>query len=234
MKRLAIAALCALSIGITAVSAGGDDPCMPKGGATVDGKCLLTTEARVTVDYPLELGQNEVVASTIDPFIQSVRDNFFQTISGAFIPAPGPYELDITYEEVKHSDTLVSLVFTVYEFTGGAHGNTATQTYLFDLQNGIPLTLDSLFTDTDAALAVINPLVEADISAKLGDMLDAQWLHDGTGTNPANYQQFALDGANLIFYFPPYQVAPYAAGTQTVSIPLRQLADVLAPVLFEG
>jgi peptidoglycan-N-acetylglucosamine deacetylase len=234
MKRLAIAALCALSVGISAVWAGGDDPCMPKGGTMVDGKCLLTTEARVTVDYPLELGQNEVVASTIDPFIQSARDNFFQIIGDTFIPATGPYELDITYEEVKHSDTLVSLVFTVYEFTGGAHGNTITQTYLFDLQNGTTLTLDDLFTDTAAALEVINPLVEADISAKLGDMLDAQWLQDGTGTNPNNYQSFALDGANLIFYFPPYQVAPYAAGTQTVSIPLSQLSSVLAPALFAG
>jgi hypothetical protein len=229
MKRLAIAALCALCIGVSAVSAGGDDPCMPKGGAMVEGRCLLSTEAHATVDYPLELGQNEVVSSTIDPFIQATQASFFETVGAAFSPAPGPYELDVTYEELHHSDTIVSLVFTTYEFTGGAHGNTLHQTYTFDLQHGVVLTLDNLFTDTAAALAVIDPIVEADLTAKLGDMLDVQWLTDGTGTNPDNYQAFALDADNLIFYFPPYQVAPYAAGTQTVSIPLSELSSVLAP-----
>lgn len=229
MKRLIIAALCAFSLGVTTVFAGGDDPCMPKGGTTVDGKCLLTTEAHATVDYPLDLGQNEVVASTIDPFIQSAQQNFFQTVGGAFIPAPGPYELDITYEQLQHTDSIISLVFTVYEFTGGAHGMTTTQTYTFDLQNNVVLTLDSLFIDTAAALEIISPIVQADISSKLGEMLDAQWLADGSGTNPANYQAFALDGDNLVFYFQPYQVAPYAAGTQTVSIPLSDLANVLKP-----
>jgi hypothetical protein len=202
---------------------------MPKGGTTVDGKCLLSTEATATVDYPLDLGQNEVVASAIDPFIQSVQHNFFQTVGGAFIPAPGPYVLDITYEELKHTDTLVSLVFTVYEFTGGAHGMTTTQTYTFDLQNGVLLTLDDLFLDTAAALEVISPIVQAEITTRLGEMLDTQWLADGSGTNPANYQAFALDGDNLIFYFQPYQVAAYAAGTQVVSIPLSDLANVLKP-----
>jgi hypothetical protein len=202
---------------------------MPKGGEMVDGKCLLTTEAQVTVDYPLDLGQNEVVASAIDPYLQSAQAGFFQAVGGAFSPAPGPYVLDISYEAFAHSDAITSLVFTAYEFTGGAHGNTGIQTFTFDLQNGVALTLDDLFTDTAAALAIIAPLVEADLTVKLGDMLDAQWLQDGTGTNPANYQHFALDADNLIFYFPPYQVAPYAAGTQTVSIPLTDLSTVLAP-----
>jgi hypothetical protein len=33
----------------------------------------------------------------------------------------------------------------------------------------------------------------------------------------------------LTFFFPPYQVAAYAAGPQTVSIPLAQLGALLAP-----
>jgi hypothetical protein len=229
MKRLAIAAFCALCIGVSAVAAGGDDPCFPKGGTMVDGKCLLTAEASATVDYPVDLGQNELVASTIDPFIQSTTSEFFDIVGGAFSPAPGPYALHITYEEFKHSDAVASLVFTIYMFTGGAHGNTLHQTFTFDLADGTLITLDDLFIDTEAALEVIYPIVEADLTATLGDMLDPQWLADGSGTNPDNYQNFALDADNLIFYFSPYQVAPYAAGTQVVSIPLSDLSNVLAP-----
>ncbi len=230
MKRVLIAALCALSVAATAVFAGGDDPCLPKGGMMEDGKCLLTIDARVSVDYPLELGQNEVVASVVDPFIQATRSAFFQAVGSDFSPAPGPYEMDITYQQFSHSDAITSLVLTTYQFTGGAHGNTTYQTYTFDLQSGTVIALDDLFTDTSAALALIDPIVEADITQKIGaDAIDADWLKQGTGTNPDNYRSFALDGDNLVFYFPPYQVAFYAAGTQVVSIPLAQLAGVLAP-----
>jgi hypothetical protein len=106
---------------------------------------------------------------------------------------------------------------------------TTTQTFTFDLQNGVVLTLDDLFLDTAAALEVISPIVQADITTRLGEMLDTQWLEDGSGTSPDNYQAFALDGDHLIFYFQPYQVAAYAAGTQVVSIPLSDLSSVLKP-----
>jgi hypothetical protein len=220
MKRRTIAAFClSLCLGVTAVAAGGDDACLPKGGMMVDGKCVLSIETRVSVDYPLELAQNEVVASTIDPFIETSKDEFLLSVS-QFSPAPGPYEMDMTYEETQYSDTITSLVFITYAFTGGAHGNTTYQTFTFDLANGTVITLDDLFTDTEAALAVIEPIVVADLTASLGDMYNADMLAPGTAPTPENYQYFALDGDNLIFYFPPYQVAPYAAGTQTVSIPL--------------
>ena len=35
--------------------------------------------------------------------------------------------------------------------------------------------------------------------------------------------------SRVIFFFPPYQLAAYAAGPQTISLPLSQIAGVLAP-----
>ena len=137
--------------------------------------------------------------------------------------------MDITYEELHHSDRIASLVFTIYEFTGGAHGNTTYQSYTFDLESGRLLALDDLFTSGSQPLSLIAPLVEADLNEKLKDISDADWIHSGTGNNPDNYQQWALDGDELVFYFGPYQVAAYAAGTQTVRIPLAQLSSILRP-----
>ncbi len=231
MKRLMIAAmLCVFCLGASAAAAQQDDQaCMQKGGTlTTDGKCMLTIDAKVSVDYPLDLAQNDFVASTIDPFIQSTKDQFMQAISD-FIPAPGPYELDVTYDSTQHSDTMLTLIFTVYQFTGGAHGGTVIQTYTLDLKNKRLVTLDDLFTNTSDALAVIDPLVEQDLTTTLGGMLDANWLKQGTGTDPQNYQTFALDADSITFYFQQYQVAPYAAGIQKVTIPLAQLSSVLAP-----
>ena len=124
---------------------------------------------------------------------------------------------------------MLSLIFTTYQFTGGAHGSTVIQTYTFDLANDRLIRLDDLFTNTNDALAIIAPLVEESLTTTLGDMLDADWLAQGSGTDPQNYQTFSLDANSITFYFQQYQVAPYAAGLQTVTIPLAQLSSILAP-----
>lgn len=233
MKRRWIAsALCALSLSAGAALAQTDaeDACMQKGGTLTDGQCILSTNLEIKVDYPLELAANELVANTVDPFIQTSRSNFLLLLGDDFSPAPGPYALDISYETFTHSETMSSLVFTIYDFTGGAHGNTMYRTFTFDFANDRVLTLDDLFTSTPDALALIAPIAQAQVTEHLGaDMIDEQWLEDGTGTNPDNYADFALDGDELVFYFPPYQVAAYAAGTQVVRIPLADLNSVLAP-----
>lgn len=235
MKRLWLASvLCMFVLVAGAASAQADDEaCMYKGGSLTDGVCVLSASAEIKVDYPLELAQNEIVASTIDPFIQQSKDSFLQVLSGPFIPAPGPYVLDISYEIVSHSDTVVSLVFAIYDFTGGAHGNTYFQTFTFDLAAGTVITLSDIFTDTAQALEVIAPLAEADLVQQFTDAgapdFDADWLHEGTSPDAMNYVNFALDATDLVFYFPPYQVAAYAFGSQTVRIPLADLSTVLAP-----
>jgi hypothetical protein len=68
-------------------------------------------------------------------------------------------------------------------------------------------------------------------------------LDEGTEPEAANFDIFepVLDGDGRIsalrFVFPPYQVAPYAAGTQTVEVPAAALLPHVAPAysaLFAG
>jgi hypothetical protein len=91
------------------------------------------------------------------------------------------------------------------------------------------LTLDDLFLPGSNPLTVIGPLVEQSLQTQLGDMTDADWIHTGTGTDPINYQNWIITPGTLTFYFPPYQVAAYAVGPQTVSLPLADLSAILAP-----
>jgi hypothetical protein len=76
---------------------------------------------------------------------------------------------------------------------------------------------------------VISPIVQRDLLTQMANFGDVQWIADGTGTNPDNYQRFALTDEMLIFFFDEYQVAPYAAGPFQVSIPLQNIANILAP-----
>ncbi len=48
-------------------------------------------------------------------------------------------------------------------------------------------------------------------------------LNSGTTAKVENFQDWYIDGTSLVIIFPPYQVAAYAAGEQTVTIPFSQL-----------
>lgn len=229
MKRLCIV-LCLLTLGAGVVSAQQNDPCMQKGGTMTNGQCVLTLDAKVSVDYPLDLAtQHDLIAKTIDPFIQSVKNDFVDSLKGGFYPVPAPYELDIKYDTVNHSAGVVSLVFTVYEYTGGAHGITTITTYTFDTANNRLITLDDLFTNTIDALKIVAPIAQAAIAKNLGDMNQSDMLQQGTAIDPKNYDAFALNADSITFYFQQYQVGPGAAGIQQISIPLAQLSSVLQP-----
>jgi hypothetical protein len=74
--------------------------------------------------------------------------------------------------------------------------------------------------------------VQADLTAQMGEFADPQWILDGTSSLEA-YMNFVVTQDALVFFFPPYQVAAYAAGPQMVAIPLEQLSGVLtSPFLF--
>jgi hypothetical protein len=147
-----------------------------------------------------------------------------------FIPAPGPYELDITYDTVTHSDDIYTLLLTIYQFTGGAHGGQEILPYTFDIKNNKLLTLDDIFTSTPDALKLIEPMAQDAIKTAIGaDMVQDDMLTSGTAPTVDNYQFFALDKDSITFYFQQYQVGPYAIGIQKVTIPLSQLSSVLKP-----
>jgi len=67
------------------------------------------------------------------------------------------------------------------------------------------------------------------VAEQVGDMSDADWIARGTAPVPENYENWVLTPDALVFTFEPYQVAAYAAGPQIVTIPLADLADILAP-----
>ena len=50
-------------------------------------------------------------------------------------------------------------------------------------------------------------------------------LRSGTAPEAENFSSFALTPEGIRIFFQPYQVAPWAAGSQVVDIPLDALAD---------
>jgi len=137
------------------------------------------------------------------------------------------YDLQINYYSAVSPHT-VSYIFESYSYTLGAHGNTFYRTFTFDINTGKELLLVDLFAANAAYLDTLS-VTSRDMLLKNIDenLYNADFAIDGTTPINKSFANFFLDPTSLVIIFPPYAVAPYAAGTQTLAIPRTELQSVL-------
>ncbi len=162
---------------------------------------------------------------------RSVRDWIDKTASDFDIDAPmgdeshgHPSEFKVTSKTYK-SPWTETLVLTLYEFTGGAHGMTLTQTFNFDPKTGEEYGFEDVVDLGQKWHQVLLPYIHGKTAA-MGVEGNAE---QGAGPEAKNFRRFALDGRNLVLYFEPATVAPYVAGTVVVRIPLKDIRKILLP-----
>lgn len=236
-SRLVVSVVLAVMLWMVALPVAAQEPeqdCFDKGGHWLadEQRCEVFFSVEVRIDYPLELTTvSPVIENAVDSILEKERAAFLEPISDPdFVNySPGPLALDIQYETVGFSEDYVSLNFVIYTFSGGAHGMTYFEAFTFDLANDVELALDDIFQPGVAYLDEIAPMAIAALTEQLGDMADAEWIAQGAGPLPENYQDWLLTPDALVFIFEPYQVAAYAAGPQRVTILLAELQDILAP-----
>ncbi len=137
--------------------------------------------------------------------------------------------LDISYKAAA-SPTSASYLFTIVEDTLGAHPNTVYRTFTWNAKTGAVTSLADLFPAksdylgflSQKARTLLPPVIARNEGVAQGDV-DQSMLADGTTPSADNFADWYLDGPDLVIVFPPYQVAPYAAGPQTLRIPTVQL-----------
>lgn len=127
----------------------------------------------------------------------------------------------------------LTYVFTVYTFTGGAHGS--TQIYAFTQDEfGKAYTVSEILPDEkleNASKLAYADLQKQrrnrleDISPKMSEkeiqesLKDDSWLKEGTAPTRDNYSVAWPDGDNIVISFGQYQIASYAEGMFEVRIP---------------
>ena len=191
--------------------------------------CFMEMGLTLRVAYPLELLDNEYIISVIEPYLESLRADFANIFAENGFPSPSPWSLYVTYEIYEYSEDIVTVKFDISEYTGGAHPNLYFNTMTFDLANQQLLSFTDLFQEDINPLTTIAPLAQEQLGAVLGtDEMTMQWIMQGTGdTNFENYRNYAVTDAGLMLFFEPYQVGPYAAGPQSVTIDWEILSEIL-------
>lgn len=237
MKRLfsLLLGMCIVLLSVGSVGAQ-EDRCVPKGGEwdAANQRCVLLSNIQMSVNYPLIVSDYPFAETLIDTFITEYQAQFAALFSPVMLEtaSANQWSLQVDYEQAQAAPHLLSLLLKIGSYTGGAHPNYEFKSFSFDLAAQKVLTLDDLFLPGADVWPVIAQMVQDSLTTQLADGADPQWILDGSGENPDNYQNFVLTPDALIFYFMPYQVAPYAAGAQQVSIPYTALTGLFNEALL--
>jgi hypothetical protein len=141
---------------------------------------------------------------------------------------PG-YALEISYHTPYADKNLISLLVWTYQFTGGAHGNSFSTTFNYDLSSGRMLKLDDLFQPNSNHLRLISDYCLKTLTKELGAVADANWLKEGAGPKAENFKSWNITPDGLQITFDAYQVAAYAFGPQEVIVPYSVLKSAIKP-----
>lgn len=211
----------------------------------------------VGISYPPAAAKYPpALAAELKRYSDAARADLMEAL-GPAKPA-SPYSLSISYTESVNTPRFLAIAADGDSYTGGAHGNPVVARFVWLRQQDKLLKAGELIPDA-RSWRVISDYVREQLHAALSQRVDAdelpaaeraeimrsagQMIDAGSAPEAASFAQFepvvGADGklSALRFVFPPYQVGPYADGTQTVEVPASMLLPHVAPAyreLFQG
>ena len=225
---------------------------------TLPGDHASSKRYRIAIELPVLPAGATPLANALRATADNAKRDFMQALPDpSQLPelANRQFELQIHFSIAANTPAFTSVRETGGEDTGGAHPIPIEAAFVFDNKAGKVITLDELFSDPDAARKALanfthdtllkkfmasapkpgdgsSPEAIADWKANMVQMLD-----DGTRPTSVNYSMFVVRAGatpdapspGLALVFPPYQVAPYVYGTQTVDVPASVFAKFLKP-----
>lgn len=225
--------------------------------ASLPGNHASTAQYRIVINLPDLPATAKPLADALRATADDAKRQFLQALPDPGEDSASPrrqFELQLDFTVAAHTAVFTSVRETGDVDTGGAHPAPVEGTFVFDHRAGRVITLDDLFAQPDRARKALADFARATLAKRLaadapkpGEASVAagqewktnmqQMLDYGTKPTNVNFALFvvragASDAAaspGITLVFPPYQVAPYSAGTQTVEVPASLFATFLKP-----
>lgn len=143
-----------------------------------------------------------------------------------------PYSLNASYRVTRNDDRFFAVLYTVEEYTGGAHPIHFQESFTFLMPEARRIYLPEL-VDGARGLSKLSRLAMADLTGRLlhgpDAMTNADWIAEGASPAQLAATPFDWGPRALVLHFGEYAVAPYVAGPQDVRIAMAKIADVVRP-----
>ncbi len=143
----------------------------------------------------------------------------------------GPYMLGLSCS-VYQTEQLVSVAGTYFGFTGGSHPNTYLMGWNFDLDTGEFFNVRALSDGTALEEYVTEELNrQVRTRAAEAELAPSELYWEDYELILADWSSYAVsfDESGMTVAFSPFELAAYAAGAQTFTIPYESLAPHLNP-----
>jgi hypothetical protein len=134
--------------------------------------------------------------------------------------------INISYKVDHLENKIISVVFMVSNYMGGATDNQYAKTFNFNLDNSEEVVLLELFkTDSNYLEKIAELSKEYLLNQSYSDELA---INRGTEAKAENFDNFYFKDGSIIIVFDKYQVAPGAAGIQEAVISISELEEILS------
>ena len=177
--------------------------------------------AGIAINTYYEAEQSKMVDSLEEELLTQALD-VYQSSNGTTF---SPYVDEETYTIVFEDSNYISFLREHYCNTNGPHPNQELYSETFSLDLGKKLELDGFFsvsTDEYESFIIQELLSQA---AEKTDMLYENY--ESIIEDEFDCNQFYLSQNGFVFYFQPYEIAPYAAGVLTFEIPYTTVKDMM-------
>ena len=195
----------------------------------------FASQSRQLLDFKMTqaswLEQYPVIQQKVEKIIAKNKMSILKDAKKLFLEFPKtallPYKLHIRDLKLFRPDNhnVVSVRMSIYTYTGGAHGGTRYYSWNWNQQRKKFLSLDDVISSSQFAVLVKETRRILFERQKQGDEYDKhRKAHVQRGVSKKkDFKIWNLDRNGILFVFPEYQVASYAAGSFEVSIPLDSL-----------
>ena len=131
------------------------------------------------------------------------------------------YDLSYGMDVAFNRNQLLSVIFTQYQYTGGAHGMMYSRCFSYDVEAGKRLGIGDVFRkgyEKDLKTAIN---LAARKKYRVKNLSEVLLVDEIEVTN-----NFFLSGKGICFVYQPYEIGPFSMGEQLIYLPFSSLKDL--------
>ena len=142
------------------------------------------------------------------------------------------FPISLNYEQVLHYQIILNesgiLVLRCYnyEYTGGAHGMSYTNNFVFDLETGKLISIDEIFNKQwkNVLTSQISSAISQDEPEFVGQLTKLGYWENEIEPN----ENWYINREGIGFYYNQYEIAPYVMGVSDIFIPFSELEHIIS------
>jgi hypothetical protein len=158
---------------------------------------------------------NDATASEIKRFLKDIYED--ESLADCETCRQAEFSIDTC--GLYQTDKIISIVYSHYSYSGGAHGYYGITTFNYNRQTAEAITIDNLSTDIDELTAIAEKI----FIQQNGDVKNFMFEDDKFYL--PNIFYFTEKG--IVFYYSIYEIASYAEGDITIELDYNQIKNLI-------